>query len=424
MPDSPDGWKFPEASEAANSMAEPNDIPSLPSQVLSERYHLTIPSLPSWIEPTVDYLLKRALMCGACQPTRADKLMIALHEALSNSLLHGNLELSSELKEQGDSHFAEALARRAKDPFLASRQVDIVGQFDGEVSHWIITDRGNGFDVDAVLARCLSDDPDLLLASGRGLLLMKSFLDDVRFEMGGRRVILSLKRRSGEEKRSLGRTPINLSFQVTPITPDGTVRWADTYEAVSRNFTEHGIALLQEQLAHTPRVLIGILSEGEIIYVPAEVKHARPFGDGMELGCSFTRSLGPDRTPRQPTADDAGQAADVQQTISQLLESHQPQPTVEDERRVHPRVVYNDSVLIYRDDRPEPMVAYARDLSKGGIAFILQEPLPLESEFTVGFTPKESEPPFKVRCRVVRCGRIKDRFFDIGAVFSELDERE
>ena len=261
-------------------MAEPSDFPLLSSQVLSERYHLIIPSLPSWIEPTVEYLKQRALLCGACKPTRAGKLVVALQEALSNSLLHGNLELSSELKEQGDDHFAEALARRTSDPNLAGRLVDIVGQFDGEVCRWIFTDQGNGFDVETILARCLSDDPDVLLASGRGLLLMKSFLDDVRFELGGRRVILSLERGSADEKRKDARHPLNLSFQVTPIMPDGTIRWADTYEAVSRNFSEHGISLLQERLTHTKCVLIGIPCNDEIVYVPADVKHARRLGSG------------------------------------------------------------------------------------------------------------------------------------------------
>ena len=76
---------------------------------------------------------------------------------------------------------------------------------------------------------------------------------------------------------------------------------------------------------------------------------------------------------------------------------------------------------LFRDERQEPTVGYARDLSKGGIAFIVQEPF--EGEFTLGFTPKENQPPLKVRCRVVRCGRIKEGFFDIGAVFLGLDDK-
>src|SRR5207249_1986778 len=153
------------------------------------------------------------------------KLLIALHEAISNAIIHGNLELSSDLKEQGDSAFAEALAQRSADPALAGRKVDIVVDFDGEAYRWVITDQGRGFDVEKVLARCLSDDPEVMLASGRGILMMKSFLDDVKFEMGGRRVIMSLLRATVDERRKLPRVPLAASFQVTPIHSDGTPIW-------------------------------------------------------------------------------------------------------------------------------------------------------------------------------------------------------
>ncbi len=405
-------------------MAEPSEFPLLPAQVLSERFHLIVPSLPSWIEPTVEYLKQRALMCGVCQPTRAGKLIVALHEALSNSMLHGNLELSSDLKELGINHFAETLARRANDPLLAGRLVDIEGQYDGEMCRWTFTDQGNGFDVDTVLARCLSDDPDVLLTSGRGILMMKSFLDEVRFELGGRRVIMSLKRRSGEEKRLNPRVPLQLSFQVTPVMPDGTVCWGESYEAVSRNFSEHGISLLQEKLTHTARVLVGIPSDEEIIYVLAEVKHAQVIGSaGMELGCVFTHppGQGQEHFPRRPVAGISAEVEEVQRVISSLLENHQPQQAVPHERRMYPRVDFNESLSIFQKHRAEPIMGYARDLSKGGIAFIIQEPL--AGSFILGFSARDEQPPLKVKCRVVRCGRIKDGFFDIGAVFLGLEDK-
>src|SRR5687767_2298875 len=102
------------------------DTPHLPTAVLSERTHLRVPSLPSWIEPTVEYLRHKAVLSGACPEARAGKLMVALHEALSNAVLHGNLGISSALKEQEDDAFAEALARNAADPTLAGRPVDVV----------------------------------------------------------------------------------------------------------------------------------------------------------------------------------------------------------------------------------------------------------------------------------------------------------
>src|SRR5262249_6200178 len=125
----------------------------------------------------------------------------------------------------------------------------------------------------------------VLLASGRGILMMKSFLDDVHFALDGRRVILSLLRNSGEERRRDVRVPLTAPFQVTPIGPDGAPDWSASYEAVSRNFSESGISLLQRQVASAGNVLIGIPTENGIVHIPAEVKHSRILGEhGMELG--------------------------------------------------------------------------------------------------------------------------------------------
>ena len=73
---------------AEKSMSEPTDAPMLASRVVAERTHLTIPSLPNWIEPTVEYLRHKAVQCGACQPTRAGKLLVTLHEAITNAVVH------------------------------------------------------------------------------------------------------------------------------------------------------------------------------------------------------------------------------------------------------------------------------------------------------------------------------------------------
>ena len=52
-------------------MQAANESPALPSQVVSEHTHLVVPSLPHWIEATVDYLRQRAILCGACHDSRA-----------------------------------------------------------------------------------------------------------------------------------------------------------------------------------------------------------------------------------------------------------------------------------------------------------------------------------------------------------------
>lgn len=398
-------------------MSDPMETPVLSSRVVAERTQVLIPSLPNWIEPTVDYLCQKAVLSGACHEGRSGKLMIALHEAIANAVIHGNLEIGSELKEQGDSAFAETLAHRSTIPALTSRKVEIVVDFDGDVCRWIITDEGKGFDIEATLARCLSDDPEILLASGRGILMMKSLLDGVHYERGGRRVILTLARHSGAEKRKDDRVPVMAPFKVTPMLPDGQPNWAGSYEVMSRNLSEHGIGILQEQLSHSQQILIGIPTTHGIVNIPAEVKHSRPFGStGVELGCQFLHAVQAEHA--QSGAADDPQLREVQEAVTSFLEKYQAKQLPGHERRVHPRIVFNERVTIYLGDRPEPIIGYARDLSKGGIALIAQEPVP--GEITIAFAPGPDRQRLKVRCRVKRCDCIKEGFYDIAATFTRL----
>ncbi|MBI1831262.1 MAG: PilZ domain-containing protein [Planctomycetes bacterium] len=403
-------------------MADQNDIPLLPSHVVAERSHIVIPSLPNWIEPTVEFLRRKAVLGGVCEETRSGKLLIALHEAISNAIIHGNLELSSDLKEQGDSIFAEALALRAADPILANRKVDIVVEFDGDVYRWVITDQGRGFDVDKVLKRCLSDDPEVLLSSGRGILMMKSFLDDVRFEMSGRRVILSLLRRTVEERRKEQRVPLEATFQVTPIGPDGAPVWGETYKAMSRNFSENGISLLQQQLAYAHSVVIGVPTDKGIVHIPAKIRHSQMIGStGMELGCEFAQPLPPGNPLPAPPPVASPQAEEVHRAVMEILGTTKAQQLPSHERRIHTRVVFHERVTVYIDQRPEPLVCYARDLSKGGLSFIAQQPLP--PEISISFETTADRKPLRIRCKVVRCVLIDDGFYDIGAAFQRLDSK-
>jgi anti-sigma regulatory factor (Ser/Thr protein kinase) len=149
-------------------MGQTPSAPSLADAVVGEHYHLRVPSRPDWIEPTVDYLTSRAVQSGAVGEGRAGRLMLALHEALTNSVVHGNLEVSSELRESGDLAYGAALVARAADPRYATRTVDVRASYDGVRASWAFTDEGPGFDVGAVLRRLDEHDPGEERAGGRG----------------------------------------------------------------------------------------------------------------------------------------------------------------------------------------------------------------------------------------------------------------
>lgn len=390
-------------------MAAAPSAPQLPATVTAEHTSLQFPGQPEWIAPAVEYLARKAVLCGACQEARVSKVTIALHEALTNAVIHGNLQLSSDLKELGDNAFAEALAARATDPVLGCRVVDIRIDYDGTCCRWAITDQGQGFDVERVLRRAAGDGPDALLASGRGVLLMRAFLDDVRYEAGGRRVVLTLHRHSGAEQRRHGRLALQKPVRVAPIRADGSVDWDAAYEAVSHNLSAGGMGLLQEGLAATGRVLLALDWEGRTLYLPAEVRHCQSLGGNtVEIGCRFQADA-----PLPPGALALDTPSEVAEAVGRLLEEVRAQDPCGDDRRAHPREFYSERITILSPSGPIP--GFARNLSRGGISFLAVAPLPAET--VVLSLPQRNAGPLRVRARVVRCVKVMEGIHDVAAQF-------
>ncbi len=393
------------------------EAPDLATAVAGERTRLRIPSRPEWIEKTAEYLQTRALSCGACSPERSGRLLLALHEALTNSVIHGNLEISSELKESENGDFGRVLAERSADPVYADRPVDVVVDYNGERCTWTITDQGRGFDVERMLSR-RPDDDDLPLTSGRGIFLMQAFLDDLRYEAGGRRAVLTMRRPEGAERRQHFRVPFPDPVRVVPLRPDGTLDWHAAQEGVARNLSEGGIGLLQSTLSASRRVLLSIEVDGKPIYIPAEVCRSEVVSEGVvEVGCRFRAG----DTPVECLA--TGEAPDLdielaQNAVRGLLERLQTRPIPPQERRAHPRVAYTEQITVQAGDT-ETSLAYARDLSKSGIAFVTAHPVLPGTKVRIGLS-HQSGPEFHVRAEVIRCTRIIDGFYDIAGRFVGL----
>lgn len=147
---------------------------------------------PALVPPLVAQFREDLIEMGLCDLTGATRAGIALEEALLNAVYHGNLEVSSELREGGDDRFHKlARERRVLEPY-AARRVRVTARLTPEQGTFVILDQGPGFDVAK-----LPDptDPEFLeRPSGRGLLLMRAFTDEVRYNATGNRVTL-VKRR-------------------------------------------------------------------------------------------------------------------------------------------------------------------------------------------------------------------------------------
>ena len=384
--------------------------PHLPGMVEAEHTRCCFPSRPDWIEPTVDYLRQKVLLCGACDEVRAGRVMMGLHEAVSNAIVHGNLEISSELKESGDTAFAQELARRSADIRYGGRSVSVHVDYDGSECRWTITDEGIGFDVERVMQRDPTTGEEILLSSGRGLLLMRAFFDSMRYEMGGRRLVLTIRKGDGHNPRRLLRHATRQPVRVIPLRDDGAVDWQAAYDGLAHNLSMDGMAVLQAHLATAQRVLIGLDAGSQPLYLPAFVRHCRQVSpDFVELGCQFQP---PSQHDPELSSVDAQAAMQAIADLVDRLQGHRCPP---DERRAHPRSAYTCTVQITGGGPGEPMVGFGRDLSKGGIAFVTTAMLPPRT--CVLTLPTLSGPSIRVVARILRCDRIMDGFFDVGARF-------
>ena len=133
---------------------------------------------------------------------REIQFCMALEEALNNAFYHGNLELSSKLKEDGSSRFIELAAEREVLSPWRERSVQVT-ELVSAFGLWLtIQDSGNGFNVQAVVDRC--NDPETMFASGRGLMLMRAFADELFFNREGNEVTLVLYADGEDRELPLG----------------------------------------------------------------------------------------------------------------------------------------------------------------------------------------------------------------------------
>jgi len=128
-----------------------------------------------------------------CLITKADliRISVALEEALSNALYHGNLEVSSSLRNEAGGAFYKLATQRISEEPYCNRRIHVAVSLKEETAKFVIRDEGPGFDRDVLPDPTDSSNLDNL--SGRGVMLMMTFLDDVSYNDAGNEVTLVKK---------------------------------------------------------------------------------------------------------------------------------------------------------------------------------------------------------------------------------------
>ncbi|QDV71343.1 putative transcriptional regulatory protein TcrX [Rosistilla carotiformis] len=114
---------------------------------------------------------------------------IALDEALRNAMIHGNLEVPSSLRDQDCGQaYIDMIQARLKEEHYASRRVFVKLTANPEQAVFVITDQGPGFDVSKLPDP--TDPENWEAVSGRGLLLIRSFMDEVEHNEVGNQITM------------------------------------------------------------------------------------------------------------------------------------------------------------------------------------------------------------------------------------------
>jgi CheY-like chemotaxis protein len=145
------------------------------------------------VYPLVDHCQRLVTRMKLCDETGRIRIGIALEEALLNALYHGNLELTADqlrdarsgMISNGNGNLIEQRQRQA--PYR-DRRIHFQVSVSPKEASFVIRDEGPGFNPSDVPDP--TDPANLERESGRGLLLMRTFMDDVQYSASGNQVTL------------------------------------------------------------------------------------------------------------------------------------------------------------------------------------------------------------------------------------------
>jgi serine/threonine-protein kinase RsbW len=128
----------------------------------------TLPSKVAAISPFVDRLVRLLRKCGCAGEGESD-VEIALREALANAIIHGN-------HENPGKHVRVRCRCEPSEISIAEK------------------DEGRGFDINKIADPTAPENTGSV--HGRGIYLMKTLMDEVRFEEGG--VTVHMRKSTGK----------------------------------------------------------------------------------------------------------------------------------------------------------------------------------------------------------------------------------
>jgi CheY-like chemotaxis protein/anti-sigma regulatory factor (Ser/Thr protein kinase) len=167
----------------------------LMNRMLRCDYEFTLENDLALIMAAAAFLREDAQRQRICSRSECLRLGVAIEEALLNAFYHGNLEISSELREHDHRAYHDLANRRCQELPYRDRRLFIAVAVTPASARYTIRDEGPGFDLASLPNP--TDPANLDRPCGRGILLMRTFMDRVTFNEAGNEVVL-LKNRAHE----------------------------------------------------------------------------------------------------------------------------------------------------------------------------------------------------------------------------------
>ena len=141
----------------------------------------------SLIPALVDLAQQTMKGIADCENLERLRIAVCLEQALLNALYHGNLEVGHSFPipagdELPDDGLRQILHERFNDPRYNNRKIKILVQIKRQRVSFIVRDDGKGFD---------HSKQENLTEGGRGLVLMRHFMDEVNFNEKGNEVTMT-----------------------------------------------------------------------------------------------------------------------------------------------------------------------------------------------------------------------------------------
>jgi CheY-like chemotaxis protein len=143
----------------------------------------------SLIPPLIGYVDETMARMTLCDPTALIRVCVALREALINAMHHGNLQIDSQTRERDDRVYHDLVESRRRQSPYRERRVYVSARISRLKAEFVIRDEGPGFDPANLPDP--TDPTNLEKVSGRGLLLIRIFMDQVDHNETGNEITLT-----------------------------------------------------------------------------------------------------------------------------------------------------------------------------------------------------------------------------------------